>query len=145
MVWMKDTSSVCSRRLCWCNCLSRHVWSSVCVWKDLRSWCEGSNEETWELAFIQLLCLNTMQKHTHSTTHPRTWLEGGPFALSGEVLQRLLWTQNLTPLPLLPLFHQGSNSAGSEPEPSFKPVLCLSTPKAPAPNQQKRFQKTLLG
>ncbi len=24
-----------------------------------------------------------------------------------------------------PLFHQGSSSAGSEPEPSFKPVLCL--------------------
>ncbi len=49
---------------------------------------------------------------------------------------------------LLPLFHQGSSSAGSEPEPSFKPVLCLSTPKAPAPNQQKRFvssTKTLLG
>ncbi len=46
------------------------------------------------------------------------------------------------------LFHQGSSSAGSEPEPSFKPVLCLSTPKAPAPNQQKRFvssTKTLLG
>ncbi len=49
---------------------------------------------------------------------------------------------------LIPLFHQGSSSAGSEPEPSFKPVLCLSTPKAPAPNQQKRFvssTKTLLG
>ncbi len=45
-------------------------------------------------------------------------------------------------------FHQGSSSAGSEPEPSFKPVLCLSTPKAPAPNQEKRFvssTKTLLG
>ncbi len=40
---------------------------------------------------------------------------------------------------LIPLFHQGSLSAGSEPEPSFKPVLCLSTPKAPALNQQKRF------
>ncbi len=54
------------------------------------------------------------------------------------------------PLPraLIPLFHQGSSSAGSEPEPSFKPVLCLSTPKAPAPNQEKRFvssTKTLLG
>ncbi len=51
-------------------------------------------------------------------------------------------------LSLLPLFHQGSSSAGSEPEPNFKPVLCLSTPKAPAPNQQKRFvssTKTLLG
>ncbi len=51
-------------------------------------------------------------------------------------------------LTLLPLFHQGSSSAGSEPEPSFKPVLCLSTPKAPAPNQEKRFvssTKTLLG
>ncbi len=49
---------------------------------------------------------------------------------------------------LLPLFHQGSSSAGSEPEPSFKPVLCFSTPKAPAPNQEKRFvssTKTLLG
>ncbi len=48
----------------------------------------------------------------------------------------------------IPLFHQGSSSAGSEPEPSFKPVLCLSTPKAPAPNQEKRFvgsTKTLLG
>ncbi len=49
---------------------------------------------------------------------------------------------------LIPLFHQGSSSAGSEPEPSFKPVLCLSTPKAPAPNQEKWFvssTKTLLG
>ncbi len=49
---------------------------------------------------------------------------------------------------LIPLFHQGSSSAGTEPEPSFKSVLCLSTPKAPAPNQQKRFvssTKTLLG
>ncbi len=49
---------------------------------------------------------------------------------------------------LIPLFHQGSSSAGSEPEPSFKPVLCFSTPKAPAPNQEKRFvssTKTLLG
>ncbi len=48
----------------------------------------------------------------------------------------------------IPLFHQGSSSAGSEPEPSFKPVLCFSTPKAPAPNQEKRFlssTKTLLG
>ncbi len=46
------------------------------------------------------------------------------------------------------LFHQGSSSAGSEPEPSFKPVLCFSTPKAPAPNQEKWFvssTKTLLG
>ncbi len=51
-------------------------------------------------------------------------------------------------VPQIPLFHQGSSSAGSEPEPSFKPVLCLSTPKAPAPNQEKRFvssTKTLLG
>ncbi len=49
---------------------------------------------------------------------------------------------------LLPLFHQGSSNAGSEPEPSFKPVLCFSTPKAPAPNQEKWFvssTKTLLG
>ncbi len=37
----------------------------------------------------------------------------------------------------LPLFHQGSSSAGSEPEPSFKPVLCLLTPKVPAPKQEK--------
>lgn len=44
-------------------------------------------------------------------------------------------------------FHQGSLSAGLEPEPSFKSVLCLSTPKAPAPNQEKWFvnsTKTLL-
>ncbi len=40
---------------------------------------------------------------------------------------------------VVPLFHQGSASAGSEPEPNFKPVLCFSTPKAPAPNQEKRF------
>ncbi len=49
-------------------------------------------------------------------------------------------------LILIPLFHQGSSSAGSEPE--LKPVLCFSTPKAPAPNQEKRFvssTKTLLG
>ncbi len=48
----------------------------------------------------------------------------------------------------VPLSHQGSSSAGSEPEPSFKPVLCFSTPKAPAPNQEKWFvssTKTLLG
>ncbi len=38
-----------------------------------------------------------------------------------------------------PLFHQSCSSDGSELEPSFKPVLCLSTPKAPAPNQQKRY------
>ncbi len=49
---------------------------------------------------------------------------------------------------LIPLFHQGISSADSEPEPSFKPVLCLSTPKASAPNQEKWFvssTKTLLG
>ncbi len=52
------------------------------------------------------------------------------------------------PDPQRPLFHQSSSSAGSEPEPSFKPVLCFLTPKAPAPNQEKRFvrsTKTLLG
>ncbi len=38
---------------------------------------------------------------------------------------------------IIPLFHQGSSSAGSEPEPSFKPVLCLSTPKAPPPGTRK--------
>ncbi len=51
-------------------------------------------------------------------------------------------------LSLLPLFHQSSSSAGSEPEPSFKPVLCRLTPKAPALNQEKQFissTKTLLG
>ncbi|XP_067309421.1 uncharacterized protein [Pseudorasbora parva] len=39
-------------------------------------------------------------------------------------------------------------STGAEPEPSFKSVLCLSTPKAPALSQGKRFlnsTKTLLG
>ncbi len=50
--------------------------------------------------------------------------------------------RNHTPVvwvvPLIPLFQQGSSSAGSEPEPSFKPVLCLSTPKAQAQNQEKR-------
>ncbi len=48
----------------------------------------------------------------------------------------------------IPLFIQGSSSAVSESEPSFKPVLCLLTPKAPAPNQEKWFvssTKTLLG
>ncbi len=48
--------------------------------------------------------------------------------------------RNHTPVvwvvPLIPLFQQGSSSAGSEPEPSFKPVLCLSTPKAQAQNQE---------
>ncbi len=45
----------------------------------------------------------------------------------------------------IPLFHQSRSSAGSETEPSFKPVLCLSTP---AQNQEKRFlsrTKQLLG
>ncbi len=73
------------------------------------------------------------------------------FARSGNSLENLcvknaasrLWTG-----PLIPLFHQGSSSVGSEPEPSFKPVLCFSTPKAPALNQEKWFvssTKTLLG
>ncbi len=59
--------------------------------------------------------------------------------------------KSLCPKPLItriPLFHQGSSNAGSEPEPSFKPVLCLSTHKAPAPKQKKLFvssTKTLLG
>ncbi|XDV17616.1 hypothetical protein PO909_023448 [Leuciscus waleckii] len=38
-------------------------------------------------------------------------------------------------IPLVPLFHQGRAGGGSEPEPSFKSVLCFSTAKAPAPNQ----------
>ncbi len=42
-----------------------------------------------------------------------------------------------------PLFHQSCSSAGSELEPRFKPVLCLSTPKAPAPNQEKWFVRKL--
>ncbi len=57
-------------------------------------------------------------------------------------IHSILTTKNKTTplaLGLLPLFHQSISSAGSEPEPSFKPVLCLSTPKAPAPNQEKRF------
>ncbi len=48
----------------------------------------------------------------------------------------------------IPHFHKASSIASLEPEPSFKPVLCLSKPKAPAPNQEKRFlssNKTLLG
>ncbi len=48
----------------------------------------------------------------------------------------------------LSLFHQSSSIAVSDPKPSFKPVLCLSTPKAPALNQEKWFAsstKTLLG
>ncbi|KAK2860285.1 hypothetical protein Q7C36_004451 [Tachysurus vachellii] len=47
----------------------------------------------------------------------------------------------------MPLFHRGSLSAGSEPEPNLEPVLSFPTAKAPALNQEKWFlssTKTLL-
>ncbi len=69
--------------------------------------------------------------------------------LKGQFTQKYKFCHHLLILSsfqILPLFHQSSSSAGSVP--SFNPILCLLTPKAPAPNQEKQFvssTKTLLG